>query len=88
MDLSNFEVNRTEVKKQSWRNFSKISYEYFERNKDKIMNMYNLNEAYNPTDMKNLFMKWCKDNGKPPLTELIHERPIFVSEFLNKLYYF
>ena len=71
------------LRKVSWREFDRLSYEFLERNKDKLMMMYKLKERYNPTDMKKEFIKWCKYEQRPPVVELIHGRPYYIMEFFN-----
>jgi len=72
------------TQKHSWREFNQLTYDYLENNKDKLMEMFNLDESYNPTDLKKEFVKWSKANAKPPVTENVHRRPWYFSEFMNE----
>ena len=64
------------------REFDMCVYDFLERNKDRLCEVYEL-DFYNPTDMKNAYIKWCKENGYPRLVEPIHNRPWFLTSFLS-----
>jgi len=74
------------VEKHTWKTFQMISYDFLERNKDKLVDIYHL-ERYNPTDMTTAFIKWSKDNNRAPITETTHGRPYYINDFLGSLYW-
>jgi len=69
--------------KMSVREFDMCVYDFLERNKDRLCEVYEL-DSYNPTDMKKEYIKWCKDNEYPRLVEPIHKRPWFLACFLSE----
>lgn len=69
---------------KSVRDYDAIVYDFLERNKEKLCEIYNI-PYYNPTDMKKKFLKWCKRHEHPRLVEKIHSRPWFMSNFLSEL---
>jgi len=67
----------------TWREFGNLTYGFLERNKAKLMKMYNIEKRYNPTEMKKEFIKWSKKNNLPPVVENIHQRPYYISQFFT-----
>jgi len=65
------------------REYDVIVYDFLERNKDKLCDIYNI-PNYNPTDMKKKYLKWCQQHKHPRLVEKIHSRPWFMPSFLSE----
>ena len=68
--------------KKSVREYDAIVYDFLERNKDRLCDVYNI-PPYNPTELKKEFITWIKKNKCERLVEPIHKRPVHISLFLG-----
>jgi len=83
MSLNNFVRTIDEpTQKHTWREFHNITYDFLDRNKDKLVEIYSL-PFYNPTDMTKAFIKWSKDNNRAPITMASNGRPYYINDFLG-----
>jgi len=68
--------------KKSAREYDMIVYNFLERNKDSLCDIYKL-PSYNPTELKKMYLNWMKKNGHPKVCEPIHNRPWHITTFLS-----
>ncbi len=86
MSLLNFGVKKkldSIYEKQEWGDLIMTTKNFIEKNQTQLIAWFNLEDEINPLKLAVDYVIWSQTLNKQPYTEIIHNRPVYFTEFLT-----